>query len=112
MVISGFHKMGTDMHRIALIRTHVKPGVLGQYTVGDTKGLVGAQYGSRKPAALHLRQLVNQHVARSNDFALEPQAAAEQKRLAERAAIGEFWEGQRDGFNAGQASVTWISVVR
>ena len=90
------------MHGIALIRADIKAGVGGQCTLSYIKWLVIPQYSSRKPAALHLSQLVNQNVASGHNFAFEPQPAAEQKRLTESAAIGKFGEVQLDTFNRRQ----------
>ena len=55
-----------------------------------------------KTTALHLSQLVNQHIARSNNFTLKFQAATEQKSLAESASISELGEVQLNAFNASQ----------
>ena len=87
------------MHRVALIGTDIKAGVSRQHTLGDIERLVIAQYGSGKAAALHLCELVNQHVTRGHNIAFEAQAAADQKRLAESAAIGEFGKVQLNAFN-------------
>jgi hypothetical protein len=55
-----------------------------------------------------LRQLVNQHVACGHDLAFESQAAAEQKRLAESAAIGELGKVQLNAFNTVEGNIAWI----
>lgn len=77
--------MGFHVHRIAL----VEGVVLRQQLLCVLDALVGAQHGLRETTALHLRQLVDQHVANGADFAGEAQAAAQQEGLAEGAAVGE-----------------------
>ena len=90
------------MHSIALIRTQIKAGVGSQHALGHAKGLIITQYRRGEAAALHLSKLVNQHVASGHNFAFKPQAAAEQKRLAESAAIGKFGKIQLDAFDTYQ----------
>ena len=96
------------MNRIALVRTHIKAGVLCQHTLRNSQRLVVTQYCSSKAAALHLRELVNQHIASSHNLAFEPEPPAEQKCLAEGAAVSEFGEVQLDAFNPSQVHVARI----
>ncbi len=97
------------MHCVALICTHIKTRVGGQHALGNVQRLVSTQYGTGETAALHLRQLVYQHIARGPDLAFEAEAAAQQKRLAESATIGELREMQ---VNAGDARKRLLARVR
>ena len=94
--------MRANVHCIALVGTDVVAGIGGKHTLRHAKGLVITQHGGGKAAALHLCELVNQHIARGYYLALKAKAAAEQKGLAESAAIGEFGEVQLNAFNASQ----------
>jgi len=94
--------MWADMNRIALIRTHVETWIRSQHTLGHIQWLVVSQHGGGKAAALHLGELVDQHVTRGHDLAFKFQAPAEEKRLAESATVGEFWEVKFNAFNASQ----------
>jgi hypothetical protein len=69
------------------------------------------QHGHVKTGALHLHQLVDQHVARGAQFARKAQAAAQQKGLAVGAAIGEFGELQIDAGHAAQVERARVGVV-
>ncbi len=60
-----------------------------------------------KAGALHLHQLVDQHVAGGADVALEAQAAAQQEGLAVGAAVGELREVQVDALDVVQARPRW-----
>ena len=103
--------MGLDVHRIALVFADAVAGVGGQHALGNGQVLVGAQHGHVKAAALHLHQLVDQHVAGGADLALEAQAAAQQEGLAEGAAIGEFREIQVDAVHAFERQLLRIGIV-
>ena len=100
--------MWTNFYRIALIRANVKARISRQNTLRYIQRLVITQHGASEAAALHLRQLVNQHVAGGHDLAFEAQAATEQKRLAESASISEFGEVELNAFNIRQRNVAWI----
>jgi hypothetical protein len=63
---AAFAKWGADVHRIALVEG-CRTAPAAAVTVFDA--LVGAQHGLREAAALHLRQLVHQHVADGADLA-------------------------------------------
>ena len=58
------------------------------------ESLVGAQHGAIKTGALHLHQLVHQHVAGGADFTRKTQASAQQECLAESATVGELGKVQ------------------
>jgi hypothetical protein len=73
--------------------------------------LVCAQHRGVKAAALHLHQLVNQYVTGGADFALEPESTAQQKRLAERAAVGEFGKAQVNAVNPFQAHGAGVRII-
>src|SRR2546427_350220 len=77
--------------------------------VGDVHAF--AQHGHVEAAALHLHQLVDQHVAGGADFALEAQALAQQAGLAEGAAIGELGKVEVDALHAGQIQREGIGVI-
>ena len=68
--------MWAHMHSIALIRAQIETGVVGQHAFCHAKCLVITQYRGGEAAALHLSQLVNQHVASGHNFAFKPQATA------------------------------------
>ena len=99
------------MNSIALIRTHIEAGVGSQHTLRHLKRLVIPQHGGGKTAALHLRQLVNQHIASSHNLALEAQTATQQKRLTESTAVGEFGEVEFNAFNAKQRNIAWVICI-
>ena len=94
--------MWVGMHSIALIRANVIAGIGGQHTLRNIQRLVITQHGAGKATALHLGELVYQHIACSHNLAFKTQTAAEQKRLAKSTAIGEFWKVQLDGVYASQ----------
>ena len=96
------------MYCIALICTRIEAGVRRQHAICYIQRLVIAQHRCGEAAALHLRQLVNQHVAHSHNLAFKAEPAAEQKRLAESSAVGEFGEVQLNAFNADQRHLAWI----
>jgi hypothetical protein len=100
--------VGLGHHRIAL----VKRGVTVKLALCKVDVLVSAQHRNVKSAALHLHQLVDQHIARSAQFAFEAEPAAQQKGLAVRTAIGELGEVQVDAFNASQIQAAGIGVIR
>ena len=94
--------MRANVHCIALVGTDVVARISRQHSLCHIQRLVITQHSACKAAALHLCELVNQHIARGYYLALKAQAAAEQKCLAESAAIGEFGEVQLNAFNASQ----------
>jgi len=61
--------------------------------------LVFTQDGGVKTTALHLHQLVNQHVAGGANFAFETETTTQQKCLTEGPAIAEFGEVQVNPVN-------------
>jgi hypothetical protein len=67
--------------------------------------LVGAQHRLGEAAALHLLQLVDQHIAGGPDLAIEAQPAPEQEGLAEGTAVGKTREVQFDHADTLQAAV-------
>jgi hypothetical protein len=73
--------------------------------------LVFAQYRYVKAAALHLNQLVNQHVAGSSQFALKTEAAAQQEGLAESPAIGELGKVQVNAQHAVKGEAAGINII-
>ena len=99
--------MGLGMHRIALVEGFeaVKLGLRKRQV------LVFAQHSRIKSTALHLHQLVDEHIARGTNLTCKPQAAAQQKSLAEGAAIGELGEIQVDALNAFKAQRAGIDIV-
>ena len=99
------------MNSIALIRTHIEAGVGSQHTLRHLKRLIIAQQGGGKTAALHLRQLVNQHIASSHDLTFEAQTATQQKRLTESTAVGEFGEVKFNAVNANQRNIAWVICI-
>ena len=72
---------------------------------------VFTQHGRVKAAALHLHELVNQHIAGGAQLACKAQTAAQQKGLAVGAAIGEGWELQVDAGDAVQVERARVHVV-
>ena len=74
--------------------------------------LVGTQHSAGKTAALHLAELVHQHVAGGADVALETAAATQHQRLAEGAAIAERGEMQLNGVHAVQGCGHGVRIVR
>ena len=60
---------------------------------------------------MHLHQLVDQHVAGGADFAGVAQAAAQQKRLAVGAAIGELGKVQVDAGDAVERQRARVGIV-
>ena len=65
-----------------------------------------------KPLRCICCQLVDQHIARGADFALEAEAAAQQEGLAEGAAVGELGEVQVDAVDAVKSDSQRIGVIR
>ncbi len=73
--------------------------------------LVGAQHRAAEAAALHLQQLVNQHIAQRADVARKA-APAKDDGLAEGAAVAEFGEVQgnaRQGLEVDRIGVRVVS---
>ena len=68
--------MRAGLYGIALVFTHVIAWVRAEYALSHAWVLVGAKHGAGEAAALHLRQLVYEHIACRSDFALKTQAAA------------------------------------
>ena len=85
-------------HCVALI----EGAVAVELGLGEVDVLVGAQHRHIKTGALHLHQLVNQHVAGRAELAGKTQPAAQQERLAVGAAVGELGEVQVDAVYAGK----------
>ena len=63
--------MRCGVHRVALVEGRE----LGQQRLAVRQILVGAQHGLGEAAALHLHQLVDQHIAGGADDAGKAQAA-------------------------------------
>ena len=86
--------------RIALVES-AKALKLALGSTGiDTFG----QHGAAEAAALHVYQLVDEHVARGADVARKAVAAAQQHRLGVGAPVGEFGEVQLHPFHAFQCT--------
>src|SRR3989344_3888854 len=68
------------------------------------------QHRAAKARALHLHELVDQHITRGADFASKA-TAAQQKGLAERTAIGEVGEVQIHAFHAFQRQGCGVGIV-
>jgi hypothetical protein len=100
--------MGFGLGGIAL----VKAGKVGQLTLCVGQVLVSAQHGGAETAALHLQQLVDQHITSGADFAGEVEPAAQQISLAESATVGEFGEIQLNAANAVQWHIAGVGIVR
>ena len=100
--------MWADVYRIALVGANVVARVGCKYALGHIQWLVVTQHGAGKAAALHLCELVNQHIARGHNLAFKTQTAAEQKRLAKSSAIGEPGKVQLDGVNVSERNIAWI----
>ena len=94
------------MHRVALVEAFV----VAQQALAVRRVLVGAQHGAGKTTALHLQQLVNQHVAVGADVTREA-ATAQHKRLAEGAAIGELGKVQVNARHALKGYVVRVGIV-
>jgi hypothetical protein len=92
-------KVWRYLHSVALVAAHAKSGVVGQHAFGQRQRLVGAHHGHVKAAALHLSQLIYQHVTGCANLALEFASSAQQKSLAVGAAVGELGEMQINAFN-------------
>jgi hypothetical protein len=103
----GRCKIRLGVHSVAL----VKALVTVKLGLRKRQVLVFAQYSRIKSTALHLHQLVDEHIASGANFACKPQAAAQQKSLAEGAAIGELGEIQVDALNAFKAQRAGIDIV-
>jgi len=78
-------------------------------SLGDV--LVGAQHGAGKTTALHLAELIDQHIAGGAYLACEPATAAQHQGLAESATIGEFREMQFNGLNVLQRLLQGVCVI-
>ena len=77
--------------------------------LGDV--LVCAQNSTAKTAALHLAELVNQHVASGADVSGEAATTAQHQGLAEGAAVSEFGEMQFNGLNVLQCLLHRVCVI-
>jgi hypothetical protein len=83
-----------------------------ELTLGGRRIDAFTQDGHIKTRALHLHELVDQHIAGGAQLALKAQSAPQQKGLAVSAAIGEFGEIQVDAANTLQVQRARINVVR
>ena len=104
-------EMRFDMNSIALIRTRAITRISSEHAFSDRHVLIGAQHRDVKTAALHLRQLIHQHVASGADFTFEFETPPQQKRLAEGAAVSEFRKVQVDSVDAGERKSARIGIV-
>ena len=99
--------MGCDVNGIALVET----GKLGQQLFSVGQVLVGTQHGLCEAGALHLQQLVDQHIPSGTDVAPEAQAAAQQEGLTERTAIAELGKVQIHTVNAIQVQLSGVGII-
>ena len=104
-------EMRFDMNSIALIRTRAITRISSEHAFSDRHVLIGAQHRDVKTAALHLRQLIHQHVAGGADFSAEFKPPAQEKCLAESAAVSEFRKVQVDSVDAGERKSARIGIV-
>ena len=88
----------------------IKALVVGQQSLAVCGILVGTQHGAGKTAALHLQQLVDQHIAVGPDVALEA-TSAQHERLTERSAIGEFGKVQINALHTIESHAVRIGIV-
>ena len=76
----------------------------------------GCEHGAGEAAAVHVHQLVDQHIARGADVACKAVAPAQQQGLAVSAAVGEFGELQFHALHAferaGGHDLSQFGVIR
>jgi hypothetical protein len=99
--------MGLNLHGIALVKA-VK---LAQQLRSVLCILSFGQDRFGETGALHLQQLVDQHIARGANVARKSQAAAQQKGLAEGASVGELGEVQHHAGDVAQIVLARIGIV-
>ena len=69
------------------------------------------EHGHVESAALHVHQLVDQHVTRGANLARKFQTLAQQPRLAVSAPVGEFGELQVDACDTAQVDGKRVGIV-
>ncbi len=106
-VSGGFCKRWVGVDSRAL----VKPGKAFELALRRRGVDTLAQHGHIKTGALHLHQLVDQHVTCGAQFARKAQTAAQQEGLAVGAAVSEFGELQVNAGHAAQIEGARIGVV-
>ena len=100
--------MRADLHRITLVFADHITWISGEYARCHCRVLVSTQHGFCKATALHLCELVDQHIAGGTDLTLEAEPAAQQKCLAESPAVAEFGEVQVNAFDLCQRKLARI----
>jgi hypothetical protein len=89
----------------------VKRREMGQQLAAFVQVLVGTQNRAAETAALHLTQLVNQHIAHGTNIALKAATASQHQGLAESATIGEFGKLQHNRLYALKSLLQGVCII-